>query len=144
MLALDAALEGLRSQLADLNRAEWDIFLTTSDEYKASASEDYAHLDVDIMPSLLADLPRFVWRVIGRVDGLLQLDFLFDATGVAHDDLLVHVVAAKTGYSQLLAVLALVAAALPDEISRPQVRAILKKFSYSPIPQQPGQAGAPS
>ncbi|RQT27082.1 hypothetical protein [Burkholderia contaminans] len=144
MLALDAGLEGLRPQLAGLNRAEWDIFLTTSDEYKASVSEDYAHLDVDIMPSLLADLPRFVWRVIGRVDELLRLDFLFDATGVAHDDLLVHAVAAKTGYSQLLAVLALVAAALPDEISRPQVRAILKKFSYSPIPQQPGQAGAPS
>jgi hypothetical protein len=98
--------------------------------YKASAPADYAGLDVDIMPALLADLPRFVWRVMVRVDDKLQLDFLFDATGVAHDELLVHAVSTKEGYSQMLAALAL---ATPGAAMRPQVRAILKRFLVSPI-----------
>ncbi|MFL9977644.1 hypothetical protein [Paraburkholderia graminis] len=130
MLALDSALEKFRPLMPGVNRAEWDIFLTTSDEYKASAPADYAGLDVDILPALLADLPRFVWRVMVRVDDKLQLDFLFDATGVAHDELLVHAVSTKQGYSQMLAALALAA---PNAAMRPQVRAILRRFLVSPI-----------
>ncbi|MGC3892760.1 hypothetical protein [Pseudomonas urmiensis] len=70
---------------------EWDIFLTTVNEYKSSIRSEYAELGVDFRDCLYAQLPRFLWRVSVRREGILQMDFLFDATGMDPHRLLVHV-----------------------------------------------------
>jgi hypothetical protein len=130
MLSLDAILESSRSRLPNQARAEWDIYLTTANDYKTSVRPDYADLGFDIKPSLLVDLPRFVWRVTVRTEEQLQLDFLFDATGIAQHDLLVHVVSTGAAYAQMLGAIAphveLIAAGV-------QAKAVLKRFLVSQI-----------
>ncbi|MDR0674131.1 MAG: hypothetical protein LBF93_10885 [Zoogloeaceae bacterium] len=107
---LDTYLETFRPKFPGVNRAEWDIFRTTANEYKSSAREDYKNLDADTMlQALVVDLPRFIWRVMLRVDDELHFDFLFDATGIAQHDLLVHMMSAtekKEGYRMILSLAA--------------------------------------
>lgn len=70
---------------------EWDIFLTTVNDYKSSIRSEYAELGVDFRDCLYARMPRFLWRVSVRREGVIQMDFLFDATGMDPHRLLVHV-----------------------------------------------------
>ncbi|MDR1463153.1 MAG: hypothetical protein LBI68_08480, partial [Azoarcus sp.] len=128
MLALDLILENARkSCVSDLNRAEWDIFLTTGNDYKTAIRKDYEGSGVDIMPSLLKNLPRFLWRVMVRVNEELQLDFLFDATGIGRHDLLVHAASTGKGYAQLLHGIVCGAQSSLSDLSRlpMQARAVL-------------------
>lgn len=92
MLALNSVMTAWRSNLrADTTSPEWDIYLTTVNEYKASIRKDYLELGVDYRDCLYARMPRFMWRVTVRRDAVIQMDFLFDATGVAQHSLLVNV-----------------------------------------------------
>jgi hypothetical protein len=95
--------------------------------------EDYRNFDIDVLAALTVDLPRFIWRVMMRVDDVLQFDFLFDATGIAHHDLLVYAVSTqrKGGYALLFSLLAVVpwgSSSLPV-----QARAVLKRFQKPEI-----------
>lgn len=109
MLELDRYAEGIRARLEpEVLRAEWDIYLTTASDYKASVREHYPAWGVDPRESLYKELPRFLWRVTVRVGGREQLDLLFDATGIASHDLLVHAVRATgDGYALILSGLAM-------------------------------------
>ncbi|MDR0702515.1 MAG: hypothetical protein LBF61_08960 [Azoarcus sp.] len=133
MLALDVFLERARvKNMPGLNRAEWDIFLTTCNDYKTTIRKDYKDAGIDIAPSLLATLPRFLWRVMVRVDEELQLDFLFDATGIERHDLFVHAVSTRKGYAQILEVTASEMQSMPYGWFHNlpvQTRAVLKWFS---------------
>ncbi|MDO8457708.1 MAG: hypothetical protein Q7T07_12470 [Burkholderiaceae bacterium] len=129
MLSLDAVLEISRSSLPTQARAEWDIYLTTANDYKTSVRADYSGFEFDIKPSLLVDLPRFVWRVTVRTEEQLQLDFLFDATGIAQHDLLVHVVSTGGAYAQMLGAIA----PYVEQIPAMQAKAVLKRFLVSQI-----------
>ena len=132
ILSLDALLESMRVHLPNQTRGEWDIYLTTASDYKLSVRTDYLGLKVDIKPSLLVDLPRFLWRVTLRTDEQIQLDFLFDATGVAQHDLLVHVVSTGCAYAQMLGAIAV----HMDQIKPPilvQTKVVLKRFLVSPV-----------
>lgn len=134
ILRLDALIENLRQKaMPSVPRAEWDIYLTTCGDFKASARTDYAKIGIPITPSLIADLPRFVWRVTARTNERFQLDLLFDATGIAQHGLLVHVVSARTEYAQMLGTLALFCEADLEDFSV-QVQAVLRRFLVSPIP----------
>lgn len=134
MLRLDALIENLRQKaMPTVPRAEWDIYLTTSGDFKASARVDYAAIGIPVTPSLIVDLPRFVWRVTVRTSERFQLDFLFDATGIAQHGLLVHVVSADAEYAQMLGALAPFCQASPESFSV-QVRSVLERFLASPIP----------
>lgn len=107
-------------------RGEWDIYLTTSSEYKVSARSDYAPVGLNPLSSLLVDLPRFVWRVTLRESGRIDLDFLFDATGIATDNLLVHAVAGGGPYAQMVALLS--TTPLGDQVKVTQACSVLKLF----------------
>lgn len=138
MLEIDALVENVRaSVMPQVPRAEWDIYLTTTSDYKSSLRSDYAGTNIDVKQSLLADLPRFVWRVTVRTQDRLQLDFLFDATGIAQHDLLVHAASTQGEYAQMLAAVALFESANPSLHSL-QAKALLKRFLVSPIPQAQG------
>ncbi|KPW30199.1 hypothetical protein ALO51_200026 [Pseudomonas amygdali] len=51
-------------------------------------------------------MPRFLWRVIVRRGENIQMDFLFDATGVAQHNLLMNVVSIACEDRDLIARLA--------------------------------------
>lgn len=105
--ALDAALEELRRQFfGGLVRAEWDIYLTTAGDYKASIRDEYLVNGLDPESSLYADLPRFMWRVILRSAGEVHAEMLFDATGIEQANLLVHSYDTGREFSLLLSLLA--------------------------------------
>jgi hypothetical protein len=116
-------------------RAEWDIYLTTASDYKSSVRVDYAGTNIDVLQALTVDLPRFLWRVTVRTQAHLELDLLFDATGIAQHDLLVHAVSTGGAYAQMLAAVALASAINPQQYPL-QAQALLKRFLVSPI-QQP-------
>nr|WP_314566478.1 hypothetical protein [uncultured Pseudomonas sp.] len=129
ILHLDSILEQIRAaQLPGVPRAEWDIYLTTSSEYKSTIRSDYSGLELDLAGSLYAHLPKYVWRVSLRQAGKLEIDLLFDATGIANHSLLVHAVSAGSIYAQLIGVLQTVDVQLPT-----QARAIVEKFSVTLI-----------
>jgi hypothetical protein len=131
--ALDLYLEPYRQQVKGLNRAEWDIFLTTVNDYKTGVRIDYECWgDEEILQALSANLPRYIWRVMLRVGEELQFDFLFDATGIAQHNLLVHMSAGKSEKTNYWSVFALAVVAnkstlysnLPE-----QAKNILAQFS---------------
>lgn len=77
-------IEVLRqSKLLPLNNPiEWDIYLTTINEFKADVFKSEtlpAKLKKEVLTGLM---PRFIWRASGYHDGACILDFLFDATEI--------------------------------------------------------------
>jgi hypothetical protein len=132
-LELDAMLEPMRQQFfAALPRAEWDIFLTTANEYKTSVRDEYAGLGLPLAPSLTVNLPRFLWRVVVRTGTQVQLDVLFDATGIAQHDLVEHVVAPNNEYSQMITAFALHGQVKVGGL-KTQARALVNRFIVSPV-----------
>ncbi|KVR71565.1 hypothetical protein WK24_10830 [Burkholderia vietnamiensis] len=133
VLELDAMVEPMRQVFfSTVARAEWDIYLTTVSEYKASARSEYPALGLDLGASVTASLPRFLWRVIARTGERLQLDILFDATGIAQHDLVVHVVSSGGEYSQMIAAIALGGQAVLATL-KTQTRALFNRFRVSPL-----------
>lgn len=133
IFVLDAMVESLRSvAMPNLERVEWDIFLTTASEYKSSIRNEYKHLPIDLKHALLANMPRFMWRVTARMNSAIELDFLFDATGIAQHDLLIHVASTGGTLAQMIAAVA-VAAQTQGTQTNIQVNAIFKRFLFSSI-----------
>ncbi|WP_060201266.1 hypothetical protein [Burkholderia ubonensis] len=132
-LELDAVLEPLRRQFfAATPRAEWDIFLTTCNDYKASVRADYPQFGFNLLPSLTASLPRFLWRVIARTGNDVQLDILFDATGIGQHDLVEHVVSSGDVYAQMIVAIAIHGQATLARLTT-QTRAVFSRFVVSPV-----------
>lgn len=129
ILEVDALVEQMRGIFyPQVARAEWDIYLTTVNDYKTSVRACYESFGFDPLPSLAANLPRFLWRVTARTNDNVHLDVLFDATGIAQHDLVVHVVSSGAEYSQMIA-----AVAVSGLARQTQARALAKRFSVSPI-----------
>jgi len=127
ILKLDLCLEIKRKARPDIERAEWDIYLTTANDYKTSIRRDYEEAGIDLLPSLIADLPRFVWRAMARVGDRLQLDLLFDSTGIEDENLLVHVAAADCDYRDMIASLMWTPAC---QLLPLQARAVVESISF--------------
>ncbi len=84
----DSFIEAFRQQIAQQGdtllsqRIEWDIYLTTVNDFKQSIMRmptlphDYR------METLLENMPRFLWRATGYCDDDPVLDLLFDATDI--------------------------------------------------------------
>ena len=62
---------------------EWDIFLTSTNEYKRDLRE-YEFVSKELLPQLLLhQYPRFMWRLILRSNNTELVEFLIDATDIA-------------------------------------------------------------
>ncbi|WP_139110683.1 hypothetical protein [Acidithiobacillus thiooxidans] len=95
--SVDAVIETVRQQVG-LPRPEWDIYLTTVGEFKKDIFDSMRGLLGSAADdALTANLPRFIWRVTARCEGEYHLDLLFDATGIAQQQLLVHVIEGNPG-----------------------------------------------
>lgn len=103
VLELDNLMEEVRPE--GFPRGEWDIYLTTANDYKIAARADYPSWGIDPTETLYTSLPRFMWRVLLRVDNQVELDFLFDATGIAQHNLVVHHIS-RGGYQALFKLIA--------------------------------------
>jgi hypothetical protein len=104
VLQLDKLVEEIRPA-TKVSRGEWDIYLTTANDYKISARTEYPSWGIDPAETLYTSLPRFMWRVLLRVDNQVELDFLFDATGIAQHNLVVHHIS-RGGYQMILKLIA--------------------------------------
>lgn len=124
---LDRFLEQARPHVyPTLPRTEWDIFLTTIGEFKSDILGTLrAQLGAAIEQTLVASLPRFIWRVTARCGDDCHLELLFDATGIAQHNLLVHVLGVRPELPTLIAALAPYAMGLTDNR---QTRTILAAF----------------
>lgn len=134
MLELDGLAELTRLNLfAKTSRAEWDIYLTTASDYKCSVRENYRAWGIEPAESLFKELPRFMWRVTLRIDEKVDAELLFDATGIANHNLLVHHVSRAGGkYAPIFCVVALAIQMRPHDLLR-QTEAVLQAFT--PVPK---------
>lgn len=131
VLEVDGFLEIIRSQAFPLlGRQEWDVYLTTANEFKN---------DILLSPSphpnreqiLIKNLPRFLWRVTASCDEVVQLDLIFDATGIEQGNLLISVIEFGAEIPTLLATIAPVA--IP-QVKSLQARSIFEYFNTQPTP----------
>lgn len=135
MVILNSLMDAWRVEAdgADGEAPEWDIFLTTVNEYKTSIRNEYSGLGVDFRRCLYARLPRFVWRVSMRRRGAIQMDFLFDATGVAQHSLLVNVFSVDCDDKENLRAMA--GAEYQSELRHVplQVRSVINAFAVAEV-----------
>ncbi len=133
MMILDAMMATLRQEDdPDAEPPEWDIFLTTVNDYKSSIRHEYTPVGTDIKRgSLYARMPRFLWRATVRREGAIQMDFLFDATGVAQHSLLVNVVSIACEDQDLLVRLGRPEYKEEFDETPLQVRSVIEAFSQS-------------
>lgn len=83
---------------------------------------------MDFRSSLYTRMPRFLWRVTLRAQGVIQMDFLFDATGLAQNSLLIHSFSTECEGREILSIMA-----MPEyekeRLELPvQVRAVIESF----------------
>jgi len=83
---------GLFKKLGLKEAIEWDIFLTTSNEFKTDILKTN-NINPTIRNSALTKgLPRFIWRATAICGDNAVLDLLFDATDLEQGEFVIHVV----------------------------------------------------
>jgi len=83
---------GLFEKLGLKEAIEWDIFLTTSNEFKTDILKTN-NINPTIRNSALTKgLPRFIWRATAICGDNAVLDLLFDATDLEQGEFVIHVV----------------------------------------------------
>ena len=130
IMSFDALVEQLRPAIPSIfpERVEWDVRLTTVNEFKAEmfALHD---LSVNYKRSLLKrPLPRFLWRATAQSGASRLLDLLFDATDIEQGHFLSLVVEYSTGIGAVLESLSKQASVQGSLAGRPVWR-ILEWFS---------------
>ena len=73
-------------------RMEWDIFLTTVNEFKTELVARRGLQKSYKRQVLKQSMPKFLWRATARTRGTLVFDLLFDATDIEQGDLFVRAV----------------------------------------------------
>lgn len=131
ILEVDSVLEQARQNgFHGLDRPEWDIYLTTVSEFKVDVLNSMRlMLGALVEETLTATLPRFLWRATARCGGESHLELLFDATGIAQQQLLVHVVEVKPEIPALISGLA---PFVKGKLGNFQSKAIFDWFSSKP------------
>lgn len=61
---------------------EWDIYLSTINDFKTEVLENNYQTNNDLSKILTKSLPHFVWRSSAKLENKLIFDLLFDATDI--------------------------------------------------------------
>jgi hypothetical protein len=69
--------------IADPATIEWDLSLTTTNEYKGTVKGSTVLAAPDLDRLLLTPQPRFIWRALLRLSGIEVFELLVDATDMA-------------------------------------------------------------
>jgi hypothetical protein len=81
-LTLDVLLWRYRATWPFTGRLEWDIFLTTVSDLKASLRSNGVLTGPRLRESLVDEMPRFLWRAIANSESRPVVELLFDATDI--------------------------------------------------------------
>lgn len=124
----DESLEILRVQgLLPLNeRAEWDIYLSSVNDFKrATFSRDdlFSELKTSI---LLKSLPKFIWVAVAYIDGAAAYELIFDSTDIEQGHLLLLLI--QHNYSLCQSIGLAVRSSLVDVDYRAEIEE--SRFSY--------------
>lgn len=93
LLPFDALLDLLRQMMPWQSRLEWDVFLTTNNEFKCDLASGDLPIDVDCRERLrVKSLPRFLWRATAWDGDQRILDLLFDATDIEQGNFVVEAI----------------------------------------------------
>jgi len=69
-------------RVPNFNLFEWDIFLADITDFKNNILND-ASLQPDARKHILSNrLPKYLWRVIGKINNEKKIEFIFDATDI--------------------------------------------------------------
>ncbi len=131
ILELDSVMAWIRETLdSQLQRPEWDIYLTTVSEYKKDIHSRYrAKLGTTLEDFLVESLPKYLWRVTAFHGHEAALDMVFDATGIAQHNLVLQTIRLNPELEAMLQ------AALPQVVSRvPEGQ--LKNILLQLVPEQ--------
>jgi hypothetical protein len=106
ILALDGIMDWVRKMLgSQLQRPEWDIYLTTVSEYKKDIHAHYrSALGVRLEDHLTESLPKYLWRVTALHGQEAVMDMVFDATGIAQHNLVLQTLILNKELADLLQV----------------------------------------
>lgn len=128
ILELDGILAWIRKTLdSQLQRPEWDIYLTTVSEYKKDIHTRYrSSLGPRLEDFLTESLPKYLWRVTALHDEESVLDMVFDATGIAQHNLVLQTI---TLNSELAAMLQVALPQVIPQITEGHLKNILQELA---------------
>ncbi|EKO41249.1 MAG: hypothetical protein B193_0015 [Solidesulfovibrio magneticus str. Maddingley MBC34] len=85
-----------------VDRLEWDIFLTTTNEFKFNLIRNKSLKGTDLQRSLLMPLPKYIWCVSVFSGSSQVVDLLFDATELEQGDLLASAIVHDSDFVDLM------------------------------------------
>jgi len=83
-------------------RLTWDVYLTTSSEWKSMICKDRLLSDDDRWAALSEPFPRFLWRAVAFDGNTPVIEFLFDATDIEQGDYLFKTIRHQPDIADLL------------------------------------------
>ncbi len=83
-------------------RLTWDVYLTTSCEWKTTVSQDQRLANDERWAVLSEPFPRFLWRAVAFSGEDPVLEFLFDATDIEQGDFLFKTIRYQPDLADLL------------------------------------------
>ncbi len=78
--------------LSITNFLEWDIYLTSINEFKSEIFLDKKLVGSGLSFILASPLPHYMWRATATNNNQLVLDILFDATDIEQGDILLNII----------------------------------------------------
>lgn len=107
ILSFDSFIEALKNIDRDIcrGRLEWDIYLTTNNEFKEHIHTAGLLSGGYVLDVLTAGLPRFLWRATALLDDQPAIDLIFDATDIEHGAFFLRAIEYDTMLSIALRVL---------------------------------------
>lgn len=94
IIYFNSFIEFLRANhfLSLANFLEWDIYLTSINDFKSESLIEKNLLGEELRSILESPLPHFMWRATAKNNNQLVLDVLFDATDIEQGNILLKVI----------------------------------------------------
>ncbi len=135
ILELDSIMDWIRKMLnSQLQRPEWDIYLTTVNEYKKDIHSHYrSSLGTRLEDCLIESLPKYLWRVIALHGQEAVMDMVFDATGIAQHNLVLQTLVLN---NELAGMFQVAVPQIVPQLAEGPLKNILRQLAPEP-PQSP-------
>jgi len=104
LLKLISKIAGLNNGL-NINEIEWDIFLTTNNDFKSEIRLDKALAEGEKLSILTKGLPKYIWRAIGSIDDE-KVELIFDATDIEQGEIFIRLIPYSQSLSELMRTIA--------------------------------------
>lgn len=89
----------------NLSEIEWDIFLSTNNDFKKEIRKDNELSDDTKKIILTRGFPKYLWRAIGQIDNE-RIEFTFDATDIEQGDIFIMLIPYSKSLNDLMKIIA--------------------------------------